>query len=322
MDTVAGHRALKRRLHEPAVAIGNFDGVHLGHQRLFEEALGRARGRGAEAVVLTFEPHPAKVLNPSLAPPLITTTRRKLELIAEAGIDVCVVEPFDMTLAALAPTEFVDRVVVGALGAREVCVGHDFTFGRARGGNTTLLAELGRDPARGFAVSVLPPVTSGGMVCSSTKVREFVLEGKPDGAALILGRDPELEGEVVTGAGRGRTIGVPTANLRPDNELVPGPGVYAAWAEVLDGDGCRYDAAVNVGTNPTFTTGDAKAAVTIEAHLIDYPGDPLVGRRLRLGLRHRLRAEQRFPSVEALVEQIRRDIEAARTGASERPGER
>jgi riboflavin kinase/FMN adenylyltransferase len=310
MEIVPGHRALAtagRRLREPAVAIGNFDGVHRGHQRLFHEIRQRSAPRGGEAVVLTFEPHPAKVLAPRLAPPLICTPERKLQRIAAEGVDVCVVEPFDRELAARTPTEFVDQVLAGALGAREVCVGHDFTFGKGRAGDTALLAALGR--TRGFAVVVIEPVTVDGLVCSSTKVREFVLEGRVEGAALLLGRDPEVEGVVVAGAGRGRSIGIPTANLRPDTELLPAPGVYAGWAELPAGEGSvRYSAAINVGTNPTFGGG----ALSVEAHLLDYPGKDLYGSRLSLGFRRRLRAEQRFSSVEALVKQIEADIAAVR----------
>ncbi len=289
------------------MAIGNFDGVHRGHQRLFAVARAGADARAAEAVVLTFEPHPAKLLAPAYAPPLICTPARKLARIAACGMDACVVEPFDRALAALTPEAFVDQVLVGALGAREVVVGWDFTFGRARAGDAESLAALGR--TRGFSVSVVEAVTVDGMVCSSTKIREFVLEGRVEGAALLLGRDPAIEGEVVKGAGRGRGIGIPTANLRPETELLPAPGVYAGWGELPTGE--RYAAAINVGTNPTFALG----RLSIEAHLLDYAGEDLYGARLMLGLRRRLRDETRFPSVEALVAQIRDDIARVRAEA-------
>lgn len=324
MDVYPGHRALGRRLREPAVAIGNFDGVHRGHQRLFEEIRRLAAARGAESVVLTFQPHPAKLLAPGLAPPLICTPACKLHRIAATGVDVCVVEPFDAALAGLSPTEFVDQVLASALGAHEVVVGRDFTFGKRRGGDTALLTELAL--TRGFTLHLVDPVTVDGMVCSSTKVRQFVLEGRIEGAALLLGRDPEVLGTVTRGVGRGRTIGVPTANLRPETELLPAPGVYAGWAaKVVHADaaddevtgvasrmapletGPRYPAAINIGSNPTFGTG---GALSVEAHLLDYPGDDLYGSRLVLGFRRRLRAERRFSSVEALVAQIKEDIAA------------
>jgi riboflavin kinase/FMN adenylyltransferase len=294
------------------VAIGNFDGVHRGHAFIFDEARRWAQASGGEAVVLTFDPHPAQVLAPHLAPPLITPLGRKLELIARQGIDFTVVEPFDRALAQLSPAAFIDEVLVGGLGAKEVCVGYDFTFGAGRAGTTATLSQLGA--ARGLAVHVIAPVAVEGLVCSSTKVREFVLEGRVDGAARILGRAPEVEGEVVHGDGRGRSIGVPTANLRPDTELLPKNGVYAGWAELCDGPAARFSAAINVGTTPTFT---ADRPVTVEAHLLDADVD-LYGKRLRLGFVERLRSEERFPDKDALVAQIHADIAATRRVAGQR----
>lgn len=314
MRIARGVKSLLHKLRTPVVIIGNFDGVHRGHVHLFEEAEALARsladpaeGQAAgEVVVLTFEPHPAKVLAPAYAPPLITPLARKLELIAEAGVDVTVVEPFDRAFAAQSPTEFVDRVLVAGLGARRVCVGYDFTFGSRRSGSVQTLTELGH--ARGFDVTCVPAFTVDGMVCSSTKVREFVLAGRLEGARLLLGRDPEVEGVVVRGDGRGRKIGVPTANLQPESELLPKNGVYAGWAEPLDSPGSRFVAAINIGTNPTFQEG---RPVTVEAHLIDTEID-LYGKRLRLGFVKRLRDEERFASVDALVAQIRRDVAETR----------
>jgi riboflavin kinase/FMN adenylyltransferase len=305
MDTFRGHTSLPRRLRNAVVAIGNFDGVHRGHAYIFEQARQRAGDLDGESVVLTFDPHPAKVLAPSFAPPLITPLGRKLELIAAAGIDATVVEPFDRAFAAHSAEEFVTAVLVEGLGVRHVVVGYDFTFGHKRSGTVQRLAELGA--AQNFGVTVVPAVTVDGIVCSSTKVREFVLEGRVDGARLVLGRDFDVEGEVVRGAGRGRTIGVPTANVKCDTELLPKNGVYAGWAERLD-DGRRFVAAINVGTNPTF---GAAYALGVEAHLIDCDED-LYGKRMRVGFRERLRDEERFPSKEALVEQIGRDIAATR----------
>ncbi len=305
MDTFRGHSSLARRPRNAVVAIGNFDGVHRGHAHIFQQARGIAAGLGGESVVLTFDPHPAKVLAPSYAPPLITPLPRKLELIAAEGIDVTVVEPFDRAFAARAADEFVRTILVDGLGARHVVVGYDFTFGAKRGGNVQRLSELGA--TLGFGVTVVPPVSVDGIVCSSTKVREFVLEGRVDGATLVLGRAPEVEGEVVHGDGRGRSIGVPTANVQPETELLPKNGVYAGWAQRL-GDGQRWAAAINVGTNPTFVEG---RNVRVEAHLLDCDED-LYGQRLRLGFVARLRDEERFPSREALVAQIKSDVEATR----------
>lgn len=313
MDIFRGHKSLPRPLRNPVVAIGNFDGVHRGHAFIFQQARRLAEGLGGESVVLTFDPHPAKVLAPSFAPPLISTPTRKLELIAATGIDVTVLEPFDRAFASRSAEAFVQEVLAAGLGARHVVVGYDFTFGQKRSGNVQQLAELG--PRHGFGVTVVAPVSVEGIVCSSTKVREFVLEGRVDGAALVLGRDPEVEGEVVRGDGRGRTIGVPTANLRSETELLPKTGVYAGWAERLR-DGRRWVAATNVGTNPTFVAGQA---VRVEAHLLDCDED-LYGERLRIGFAARLRDETRFDSRDALVAQIRKDVEETRIVMGARRG--
>jgi len=314
MDTFRGHTSLDRRLRHAVVAIGNFDGVHRGHAHIFQQARGLAAGLSGESVVLTFDPHPAKVLAPAYAPPLITPLARKLELIAAEGIDVTVVEPFDRAFAGQSAEEFVRRVLADGLAARQVVVGYDFTFGAKRSGNVQLLAELGS--TLGFGVTVVPPVSVDGIVCSSTKVREFVLEGRVDGATLVLGRAPEVEGEVVHGDGRGRSIGVPTANLRSETELMPKNGVYAGWAERLS-DGRRWPAAINVGTNPTFVEGQS---TRVEAHLLDCDED-LYGQRLRVAFVARLRDEERFPSREALVAQIKSDIDATRTLMAARSGD-
>jgi riboflavin kinase/FMN adenylyltransferase len=305
MDIFRGHSFLPRRLRDPVVAIGNFDGVHRGHAHIFQQARALAGGIGGEAVVLTFDPHPAKVLAPAFAPPLITPLARKLELIAACGMDAVVVEPFDHAFAGHSADDFARGVLAGGLGARHVVVGYDFTFGAKRSGNVDRLRAFGSE--LGFDLTVVAPVSVDGLVCSSTKVREFVLEGRVDGAALLLGRDPEIEGEVVRGAGRGRTIGVPTANVKPETELLPKNGVYAGWGERAS-DGRRWAAAINVGTNPTFVSGQA---ISVEAHLLDCDED-LYGQRLRVGFVQRLRDEERFASREALVAQIGTDIEQAR----------
>jgi riboflavin kinase/FMN adenylyltransferase len=310
MDVFPGHLELSRPLRQPAVAIGNFDGVHLGHQRLLAAARAAA-GKDGESAVLTFEPHPVRVLAPKLAPPLLVTPARKLELIAAQGIDVTVVEPFTPELAASSPEWFVEELLVRGLGARHVVVGYDFTYGQKRGGNVDSLRAAGA--RHGFDVEVVQAVTVDGLVASSTKVREFVLEGNVAGARMLLGRPFDVDGKVVRGAGRGRTIGVPTANVVVDGELLPKPGVYAARVRP-DGGERWYDAAVNLGTNPTFVTG---GALSLEAHLLDFDAD-LYDRRLRVGFVARLRDERRFTAIDELVAQIRRDIDAVREAARNR----
>jgi riboflavin kinase/FMN adenylyltransferase len=310
MEVFRGHRGIGRPLRAPAVAIGNFDGVHRGHLALLERAKQRAAAAGGESAALTFEPHPALVLAPHLAPRLITTTERKLELIAAAGIDVCVVEPFDRELAALSPAEFARQVLADAIGARRVVVGFDFTFGHKRAGTTSLLRSLGQD--LGFEVDVVEAFTVDGLVASSTRVRGFVTEGNMAGARLLLGRDFEVCGRVVRGAGRGRGLGVPTANIAPDTPLLPATGIYAVWLELLpEGDGAagpRMAGAASLGTNPTF---DGAGELSLEVHVLDFDGD-LYDRRVRVAFVERLRGERRFPGAAELVDQIRRDVAETR----------
>jgi riboflavin kinase/FMN adenylyltransferase len=291
-----------------AVAIGNFDGVHRGHQALLAEARRRARGPGA-AVALTFTPHPARLFAPAKAPPLIMPLERRLELLGEAGADVAVVQPFTPAFAAVEAADFVRDVLARDLAAADVVVGWDFSFGRGRGGNVERLRDWGA--ALGLSAAVIPPVTVGGLPCSSTRVRELVGAGEVRLAAALLGRPFELEGVVVRGAARGRTLGFPTANLAAETELAPRLGIYAARARLLDAPRSAppVAAAVSVGRNPTFTADGAP--VTVEAHLLDFAGD-LYDRRLRLELIDRLRDEQRFASVEALVAQIAADVARVR----------
>ncbi len=286
------------------LAIGNFDGVHRGHQALLAEVRRLAQSVGARAGVLTFDPHPARFFAPKLAPPMILTLDRRIELLGAAGAEFVVIEPFDATLAALPPETFVADVLARDLNARDVVVGHDFTFGRGRAGNPAVLAKLGEQ--LGVGVTVVPAVCAPGegLVCSSTKVREFVLEGRVEGATLLLGRPFEVTGPVVRGAGRGRPLGFPTANLRPEAELVPRTGIYAAHARRLDQPSFGRPAAVSIGTNPTFATG---STVTVEAYLLDFDGD-LYDQRLRLEFVARLRDEQRFAAVSDLVAQIEHDV--------------
>ncbi|HUQ04284.1 MAG TPA: bifunctional riboflavin kinase/FAD synthetase [Kofleriaceae bacterium] len=307
MDVFAGHRALSRSLRAPAIAIGNFDGVHRGHAALVRQARSLAGPHG-DAVVLTFDPHPVQVLAPHAAPPLITTQTRKLELLAAAGADAVVVEPFTTELAALRADEFVAEVLAGACNARHVVVGADFTYGKSRGGNVDTLAAAGR--RHGFEVAIVAPVAVDGEVASSTRVRGYLRAGDPRRAAALLGRSYDIDGEVVRGAGRGKGLGVATANVRTDGVLLASPGIYAVTLERLGDDAhpVALAAVASLGTNPTFT--DAGTLV-LEVHVLDFDAD-LYGARVRVGFVERLRDEARFDSVDALLAQIRADIAAAR----------
>jgi riboflavin kinase/FMN adenylyltransferase len=291
-----------------AVAIGNFDGVHLGHQRLLEAARERARARGARAAVLTFEPHPVRVLRPQLAPPLITPLPRKLELLAGQGIDATVVQPFDLAYAATSASQFVERDLAGRMGAAKVVVGYDFTAGHERARVPALRPLLAR---HGIRLHVVDPVTSDGLVVSSTKVREFLLEGNVEAAALLLTRPYDLDGVVAHGAGRGRGFGFPTANVET-SALLPRNGVYVVRAWVgggAPGAGAVHGGVCNVGTKPTVETNGRTVA---EAHLFDFDGRDLYGAPIRVAFVARLRDERRFASVDALREQIAADVSRAR----------
>ncbi len=320
----SGIAASAHRLTRGAIAIGNFDGVHLGHRGLFDAARASARALGGPVGALTFEPHPARLLAPQYAPPLINSPGRKLELLAGAGVEELVVQPFDRAFAATEPDRFVE--LLAGTGAGEVVVGHDFTYGRERGGTVETLREGLLQ--RGARLQVVPPITVNGLVVSSTKIREFTLEGRVEAAAQLLGRPFDLEGDVVRGAGRGRKLGWPTANIRTDAELLPAVGVYAVRARLIESAaqtssstyvppvlGPPIAGAANLGLNPTFRddahAGSGREPLMLEVHLLDESRD-LYGRSLRVEFVHRLRDERRFPNVEALKEQIGRDVAGAR----------
>ncbi|MBN2576160.1 MAG: bifunctional riboflavin kinase/FAD synthetase [Deltaproteobacteria bacterium] len=312
MPTVAGRHRIAAELggplRAPAVAIGNFDGVHLGHRALLAEARRLACLSGGQTVALTFDPHPAHFLAPSLAPPMLSTLGRRIELLQEAGAEVVLIEPFSADFAATSAEAFVERVLAKDIGTRHVVVGADFSFGQHRRGNAALLASLAGP--LGMGVSIVPPVAASGLLCSSTKIREFVLEGRVEGANLLLGRPFEIDGTVVAGCGRGQTLGVPTANLAPEGEILPKPGVYAGRACRLDGEHSCFAAAISIGTNPTFGQ-ESDRELTVETHLLDFRGE-LLGCRLRLAFVARLREQRRFAKVEDLVTAIERDIARTR----------
>lgn len=300
------------RLARGAVAIGNFDGVHLGHQALFEAARRAAAALGGPVCALTFEPHPAKLLAPDYAPPLICELPRKRELIAGCGVTDLVEQPFTLQFAATESARFVEMLL--ATGVGEVVVGHDFTYGKGRAGTVDSLRVALEE--RGVRLRIVPPVSAKGLLCSSTKVREFVLEGRVEAANMLLGRPFDLQGEVVKGAGRGRKLGWPTANIRTHNELLPAVGVYAVRARLLP-TGAALAGAANLGLIPTFRSDAALAGaagrppLSLEVFLFDFAQD-IYGNTLRVEFVHRLREERRFPNVESLKKQIEKDVVEAR----------
>jgi riboflavin kinase/FMN adenylyltransferase len=272
---------------ERIVAVGTFDGVHLGHREVIA---------GSDSV-LTFDPHPVSVVVPQHTPKLLTTPQRKAELVASLGVEELIVIPFDAEFARRSADEFIEDVLVGAIGATQVSIGENFRFGHRAQGDPRLLAADTR-----FATVVHPLLEVGGEIVSSSHIRGLVLAGDVGEANRLLGAPFQLSGEVAHGDERGRELGFPTANLIPDEALVcPGHGVYACLAD-------GRAAAVSVGVRPTFKTGRGEL---IEAYLLDFEGD-LYGTTLRLEFLERLRGERRFASPQALVEQMHRDVERAR----------
>ncbi len=291
LDRLAQHRY-------PAVAIGNFDGVHLGHRAILKAAIDRARAAGGTAFALTFEPLPLQFLFPERAPALILTPDDKLELLRLSGIDGVIVVKFNLEFSRLSPRDFVRDYLLGRIGAREVVVGHSVGFGHNRAGNAAVLVELGRE--FGFDTTVVGPVKVGGIEVSSTKVRELIQAGDLRGVARLLGRCHFLRGAVVKGRERGRTIGFPTANLESETQCLPPDGVYATRVLLADG---AFDSITNIGMRPTF----AETRRTVEAHIFNFDRD-LYGQRIALELVERIRPERKFDSPAALGKQIALDI--------------
>ncbi|HMA44356.1 MAG TPA: bifunctional riboflavin kinase/FAD synthetase [Gemmatimonadales bacterium] len=294
------------------VTVGTFDGVHRGHQAVLAEIVERAQRRGTESVVVTFDPHPLAVVNPAAAPRLLTLPAERQRLLVSSGVDRVVTLPFTPELARLGPEEFVRDVLRLQVGMDELVLGHDHAFGRGRAGGVDVVRRIGA--ADGFRVDVVDAVREDGQPISSTLIRAAVAHGDLALAARWLGRPHAALGQVTRGAGRGRTIGVPTINLPvPDGrKLLPPDGVYAVWVTV-EGRGTgdegrdRYGGMMNQGPRPTFGVAERG----LEVHLFDFAGD-LYGETVLVEWVRRLRDVQVFPSREALVEQLARDAAAAR----------
>lgn len=297
-----------------AVTIGAYDGVHLGHRAVIAEVKRLADDRGLQTVVVTFDRHPAQVVRPASAPKLLCDLDQKLELLAEAGVDATYVIHFDEEQASVTAEEFVDDVLVTCLDARSVVVGADFHFGKDRGGNVALLTEIGL--VQGFTVEGLELVdrngdpAADGRVVSSTAIRALLAEGDVAEAADLLGRAHEVRGTVEHGDGRGGAeLGFPTANLTlPEEIQLPADGIYAGW--VARTDGTRHAAAISLGHRPTFYDRPGDRPL-LECHLLDFEGN-LYDEPVRVRFVERLRGQERYDSVEALVGQIQRDVDHTR----------
>jgi riboflavin kinase/FMN adenylyltransferase len=309
---------LRPRWARPVAALGNFDGVHRGHQKILDRVKRQADECGGVPVVVTFDPHPPKVVRPDKAPPMLMTLDQKLETFERAGIHGVAVVRFTPDLARWEPEVFVDTVLVDWLGVVEVWVGANFLFGRDRLGTVTLLKALGED--RGFQTGSIEPVRHKEFVVSSTRVRHLIEEGRVGESAALLGHHYCLDGVVVHGEKRGRLLGFPTANLQTGNELLPAYGIYATLAIV---NGVEHPAVTSVGIRPTINRdatgaagatqegGDDRPTVTVETYLLDASLD-LYGASMRLAFVEWLRPEKKFESLEALSAQIALDCEAGR----------
>lgn len=314
MRIIHGTRTLVSPFKASVLTIGNFDGVHLGHRSLISRLVERAKGLNIPSVVLTFEPHPVKVLYPDRQLNRIFDQEDLREQMERLGVDALVIEPFSREFSQLSPETFLLEWIFKPYVPQAIVVGYDFSFGANRQGSIEFLKE--RAKSLGVDVEVMPPVKVGEVLVSSTRIRQAIVAGDIELANTLLGRLFYIQGLVEKGAGRGRTIGVPTANVRTTAETIPARGVYAAWVEVR---GRRWKAAVNIGFNPTFVD-TAGPTPSIEAHLIGFPesgesGD-LYGEKLKIEFVARLREEKKFASVDALVNQIQTDIAQARARLS------
>jgi len=285
-----------------SLTVGNFDGVHLGHRELLRRTVSRGRNAGTVAVALTFTPHPVRYFSPGARFYEITTETEKADLIARTGIDVLVVESFDGDIGRMWPDEFARQILSRRLRARWVTVGYDFTFGRNRTGTPGMLLEAGRE--LGFEVDVVPPLVRGGLIVSSTRIRDLLLAGRVREAEELLSRPYRMSGPVVTGAGRGKKLGYPTANVRFIQDLVPLPGVYVVESEIR---GRLHRAVASVGFNPTF----GENSLGLEVHVMDFDRD-IYGEEISVLFRDRIRDERKFKSVRELVRQIGKDVQYAR----------
>ena len=282
--------------------MGNFDGIHLGHQALLGRAVHDAKDLGGRSVVLTFEPHPLKVLAPEKVPRLILTHKDKMTLLQSFGVDVVIVQTFDAAFAGVEADEFVREYLVRRIGVRKMWVGKDLRFGKGRKGRVEDLARWGKD--MGFEVGVIEPIQLGGHRVSSSRIRTLIEQGEVREAGNYLGRHHFISGRVVSGHGRGRHLGYPTANIVARTEVLPLDGIYAS---IVQAGGRQWRSVTSVGLNPTFGAGPR----TIESYIFDFDGD-LYDQAVKLFFVERIREEKKFSSVELLVEQIKLDVASAR----------
>jgi len=301
MRIIRGVKNYIESLPRPVLTLGNFDGVHLGHQAIFKKVIARAHESHGTSIAFTFEPHPLKVLAPERSPRLLNTFHGKMKLLESAGIEVVVCANFTRAFADQNPEDFAREVLHKRIGVKEVYVGYDYAFGKGREGSIESLKRMGN--SYGFEVGVIEPIQVDGIVVSSSVIRDLISQGRVGEAALLLGRHYSIKGEVVRGARRGHSLGFPTANLKTTNELVPGFGVYAVLTRF---NNKKLKGVASIGVRPTFDNGP----VSIEVYLFDHQED-LYGKEIEVDFIAYLRGEEKFLSAEALVSQIRKDVQNA-----------
>jgi riboflavin kinase/FMN adenylyltransferase len=297
MEIINSKEIFYGKIKNPVLTLGNFDGIHLGHQKIFRQLKERALEINGQSVIYTFNPHPVKVLNPKKFFPLITDFNEKVRLISEFGIDFLICADFDIEFANQPARDFVEKVLCGAIGVKEVLVGYDYRFGRGREGNSEYLKMMGKE--FNFSVEIIDPVFVDGNIVSSSRIRELVQSGEMRLTAKMLGREFSVTGIIVKGKERGKKLGFPTANLLLQNELLPKEGVYTTRIELR---GNIYKGMTNIGTNPTFKD----KTLSIEVHIFDFNED-CYGELMKVYFVERLRDEREFPSPRDLILQLKED---------------
>ncbi|GJL78664.1 MAG: riboflavin biosynthesis protein [Nitrospinaceae bacterium] len=302
MKIVRGTKNIVKPIPYPVVAIGNFDGVHMGHQIIFRQTAELAREREGTSIVFTFEPHPLKIIAPERVPPLLTTFRQKMELIEGCGIDQVICADFNRQFADQRPRDFAKDILVDLIGVQEIVVGFDYAFGRGREGTISYLKKMGEE--FDFKIHVVEPIKLNGHLVSSSHVRELIEEGNVKAAREFLGRNYSIRGPVVHGHHTGQVIGFPTANLDTAKVQIPGTGVYAVQIMY---EGRTHQGAVNIGFNPTFN----RDRLSVEVHIFDFHQN-IYGKEVEVMFVDRIRSEMAFRSAEELVVQIKKDIQTAK----------
>jgi len=308
MKIIKGIENLKKSFRNPVVTLGNFDGVHLGHQQIFKRVKQEAAEIRGQGVVITFEPHPLKVLAPERFLPLLTPFRKKMMLIEKSGIETVLCIEFTLKFSEIVPSEFIETILVEKVKVRKVIIGYNYHFGRGQRGDAQTLKEAGK--VFDFEVEVVDPLRIGETTVSSSRIRNLIQSGEVEEASKLLGRNYPIIGKVVQGEKRGGTLGFPTANLEASDELYPKTGVYAVevvWHQQ------RFDGLANVGSNPTFSTqsGKTERPFSLEVHILDFDQE-IYGKEIEVRFKKRIRDEVRFESPSLLIDQIKKDIQWAR----------